>query len=272
VLTRRGVRIIGARFTEPVDLQNAELSNDLWLDHSLLEKGADFRGLRSTRRMTLYGSKITGPLKMAYLDLRGDLSMGGKAEFTEVYLPFSHVGGNLTLSESTVTEDLNMVGLQVDGSLFMDDAKFTRIDLTSARVSWLTLDGSRVTGLLDMAALHVDSHLVMSQAEFADVLLGLAHVQGHLILANSKVTGDLIMLRLRVDGNLMSFKAEFNKVNLAMAEVDGTLSLIGATVNGDLDLSSLRVGRDLQSHRPGSDPNLPSSLRKPLTAPTGFTN
>ena len=107
------------------------------------------------------------------------------------------------------------------------------------------LDGSRVTGLLDMAALRVDNHLTMSKAEFADVLLGLARVQGHLILANSKITGDLTMIGLHVVGDLVGMNAQFNKASLGMAVVDGSLSLIGATVNGDLDMSSLRVGRDL---------------------------
>jgi hypothetical protein len=175
-LTRRGVRITGARFTELVDLQNAELSTDLWLDRSLLEKGADLQGLRSTRRITLYGSKVTGPLTMVDLDLRGDLSMA-KADVAAVNLGFSHVGGELDFSESIVAEDLNMVGLQADG-LTMSNGKFARVDLTSARVGWLFLNGSRITGLLNMAALRVDGHLMMYQAEFADVLLGLGPVDG----------------------------------------------------------------------------------------------
>ena len=33
VLTRRGVRIIGARFSEPIDLVNAELRHELRLNH-----------------------------------------------------------------------------------------------------------------------------------------------------------------------------------------------------------------------------------------------
>lgn len=241
-LTSRGVRIIGARFTERVDLQNAELSNDLWLDRSLLENGADLRGLRSTRRITLDGSKITGQLKMAQLKIRGDLSMG-KAEFAAVDLGLAHVGGSLILSGSTGADDLNMVGLQVDGYLFMDDkAKFASIDLSAARVGALYLGDSQVTGLLNLAELHVDHDLLMYQAEFADVLLGLAHVQGQLTLANSKVTGNLTAYGLRVDGNLIGLKVEFNKGSLAGADVGGSLSLIGATVIGDLDMSSIRVG------------------------------
>jgi hypothetical protein len=266
-LTRRGVRITGARFTELVDLQNAELSTELWLERSLLEKGANLEGLRSTRRISLYGSKIAGPLKMGELDLRGDLSMGGKGEFAAVVLAYAHVGRYLNFSGSTVAEDLNMVNLQVDGDLYMDDGKFTRVDLTSARVKgWLLLDGSRVTGSLNMQALRVDNHLVMSQAEFADVLPGLARVQGHLILVKSKITGDLAMDDLHVGGDLSAMNAQFNRASPRGAVVDGSLNLTGATLNGDLDMTSLRVGRHLLATSVSENlvASAPESLRTSL--------
>jgi hypothetical protein len=263
-LTRRGVRITGARFTELVDLQNAELSTELWLDRSLLEKGADLRGLRSTRRITFYGSKITGPLEMAELELRGDLSMAGKGEFAAVYLGFAHVGGTLDLTGSTVAEDLDMAGIQIDHGLFMGKAKFTRVNLTSARVSWLALDDSRVTGLLNMSALRVDNHLVMAHAELADVVLGLARVQGQLTLANSKITGDLVMDGLHVGGELVGMNAQFNRASLRTAVVDGMLSLIGTTVNGDLDMTGLHVGRGLLANSVSEKlfASVPESLRR----------
>ncbi len=268
-LTSRGVRIIGARFAERLDLQNAELTNELWLERSLFENGADLRGLRSTRGITLYGSKIAGALEMSDLELHGDLSLR-MAKFAAVDLSFTRVDGILTLGGSTVGEDLNMVGLQVGGSLLMDDkAKFARIDLTSARVGWLSLATSQATGLLNLAEVHVDHDLLMYQAELAEVLLGSAHVQGHLILANAKVIGDLTMVGLQVDGNLVALKAELNNANFAYADVHGVVSLIGATVTGDLDMTGLRVARDLQlmsiSERQ-MVASLPQSLRVSLDA------
>ena len=38
-LTRKGVRIIGARFPEPIDLENARITAELWLDACRFEKG-----------------------------------------------------------------------------------------------------------------------------------------------------------------------------------------------------------------------------------------
>ena len=118
-----------------------------------------------------------------------------------------------------------------------------------------------------MNGLHVDSHLMMAQAEFADVLLGQAHVKGHLVLVKSKVTGDLLMLGLHVDGDLSGFNAELNKTSLATAVVDGTLVLIGATVNGDLDMSRVRIGRDLflnSISERSTIASIPESLRSSL--------
>ncbi len=66
-LTRLGAVIVGARFSEPIDLVDADLSRDVTLKDCLLENGANFRGLRSHHRISLTGSKIVGVLDMAEL-------------------------------------------------------------------------------------------------------------------------------------------------------------------------------------------------------------
>src|SRR5205823_8197014 len=58
VLTRRGVRIIGARFTEPLDLSGADVEHELWLDGSLFENGIDLTGLKSKKLISIEGSKV----------------------------------------------------------------------------------------------------------------------------------------------------------------------------------------------------------------------
>ena len=49
-LTRRGVRISGASFGDTVDLEGAQLGNDLALFRSLLSKGARFRAIEVVTR------------------------------------------------------------------------------------------------------------------------------------------------------------------------------------------------------------------------------
>ena len=168
-LTRLGVRITGARFTETVDLQNAELRHDLSLEQSLLEKGVDLSAVETSRRIAFDGSKIIGPLNATGSQINKDLSMRG-TEFSEnINLLGAHIGGQLILSGSTVMGMLDMRTIRVDQALFMNDkAQFKEIDLTSAHIGvGLALSSSTVTGMLNMNAIRVDQHLLMiDQAQF----------------------------------------------------------------------------------------------------------
>lgn len=168
-LTRNGVRIFGARFTEPVELSAAELGHSLQPIASVLEKGGNFSGMRSSHLIALDGSKVAG-----MLDLRGlraeDLSMNGDAKFDDVNLGSAEISRQLRLNGSMVTGKLDMGNLQV-GQLLMSDAKFSGVNLEKAHVAGnLILSGSKVTGALYMREIEIDHDLVMSgNAEFAVV-------------------------------------------------------------------------------------------------------
>lgn len=58
-LTRYGVRIVGAWFKEPLDLSNATLTQELWLESSLFESDVDLNGLNSSHVISLEGPKST---------------------------------------------------------------------------------------------------------------------------------------------------------------------------------------------------------------------
>jgi hypothetical protein len=277
-LTNRGVRIIGARFTEPVDLQNAELSSDLWLDRSVLEKGADFAGLRSTRRVTLDGSKVTGPLKLSGLELHGGLSLSN-AELAAVELASAHVD-SLSFVGSQVTGLLNLAELHVDHDLAMYQAKFAEVLLGLAYIQGnLVLANSKVTGELTMVGLRVDGNLVGLKGEFSKVNLGYGEVNGALLFIGATVTGDLDMIGIRVGrdvllssmpetdlvasvpeslkGSLDTLgvkadaepttlaKARFGRVTLDGGKVQGALSLIGSSLTDDLSMDGIQIGGDV---------------------------
>jgi hypothetical protein len=59
-LTRRGVRIIGARFNERIDLESAKLAHELWLEKSILEQGANLERLKTPQQIGLWGCKVPG--------------------------------------------------------------------------------------------------------------------------------------------------------------------------------------------------------------------
>jgi hypothetical protein len=97
-----GVRIIGGWFVDPLDLSNAVLMHQLWLDHSRLEcdervvaefeSCVDLSRLRTSHPISFEGSKFTGPLNMNGLQMGGGLFMHGDAEFSEVYLGGATIG------------------------------------------------------------------------------------------------------------------------------------------------------------------------------------
>jgi uncharacterized protein YjbI with pentapeptide repeats len=235
-LTRLGVRITGARFTETVDLQNAELQHDLWLDRSLLEKSADLSGIETSRRITFDGSKILGTFNAAGARIDKDLSMQ-EAEFSDgIVLVGAHIGGQLALNGSTVTGPLNMDHIHVEQALFMfDKAQFEEIDLLGAHIGGqLLLDGPTVTGLLNMNGISIE------------IDLGGAHVGGELDLNNSTVTGMLDMSGMSIDQNLfMRDKAQFKEIDLGNAHVSGLVDLRGSTVTGMLNMNQIHVDQAL---------------------------
>jgi len=78
-----GVSIVNARFLEPIDLRNAELTRELSLLWSRFEKGADLTGLRSTRSIRLDYSVAQDAVKMGGIHISSELSAYG-SQFTSL--------------------------------------------------------------------------------------------------------------------------------------------------------------------------------------------
>ena len=104
-LPRHGVRIIGAWFTDSLDLSNSRLDHQLWMDKCRFEKDVDLNRLNSTGLISLMGSKFNGKLNMSSLEVKSHLFMSDGFEVTTstpTKLIFSVIGGNLDLSGSNL--------------------------------------------------------------------------------------------------------------------------------------------------------------------------
>jgi hypothetical protein len=248
VLTRHGVRIIGARFKERVDLVNADLGHELWLNNSLLEQGADFSGAKSSNLLSFDGSKVTGAFTANWSRIDQALNMR-KARFADIVMGSTHIGGMLELDGSTVSGKLSLGKLHVDSSLSMGNGHFSEVVLGSAHIGGtLGLNGSTVSGKLNLGTLHVDSSLFMGNGQFSEVVLGSAHIGGTLELNGSTVSGRLNMDKLHVDSSLFMRNGQFSEIVLASAHIGGTLQLNGSTVSGRLNMDKLRVDSSLLMH------------------------
>jgi len=243
-LPHRGVRIIGARFKERIDLVNAELKHELWLNRCLLEQGVDFSGAKSSNLLSFDGSKVTGEFTMNGSRIDDSVFMPD-ARFADVAMGGTRIGRTLEFDGSTVTGTLNMEMLHVNSFLFMRDGQFREVMLRNGRVGGtLEFDGSTVTGTLNMEMLHVDKPLFMRNGQFGEVVLRDAHI-GALELDGSRVSRTLDMGKLRVDSSVYMRHGQFGEVVLRSARISGTLELDGSKVSRTLNMDKLRVDSSL---------------------------
>jgi hypothetical protein len=263
--TRHGVRIVGARFTQTVDLEAAQLGNDLVLDRSLLEKGMNFAGLRSPGKIALIGSKVTGIVNLEGLHINQSLMMPN-SDLDTVLLSSAHVGGQLVLVGSKVTGTLGMQELRVDKDLVMREAEFATVDLSGAHVSGqLDLSSSTVTGPIMRVppgfgnpsgfgiplCSRADSTRQDAMGWSADTaksdtvrLMG-ARVDGNLDLQRSKIPCTLDMVELQIGQSLLSHGAQFDQIVMINAQVNGQLSLSGAKITGTVVMEDVQVSSTL---------------------------
>jgi hypothetical protein len=244
-LTRLGVRIVGARFTEPVDLRNADIAHDLWLDRSLIEKGVNLEAAKTKGVISFDDSTIVGAFAAPGMQTGADLSINRAEILGSMNLLRAHIGGMLYLSGSSVIGALGMNGISVDQSVFMrEKAHFKDIDLGGAHVAInLELDGATMTGLLFMNGIRIDQNLFIREAaQLKDVDLGAAHVGGQVNLSSSTVAGLLNLNGVRIDQSLfIRDKAQLKDVDLTGAHIGGRIDLSSSTATGRLSMSGIRV-------------------------------
>jgi uncharacterized protein YjbI with pentapeptide repeats len=250
-LTRKGVRIIGAWFLEPIDLENANLEHELRLDDSRFDSTVNLRRLETEHGISLEGSKFTDTLDMEGLQVEKDLFMRGGAKFAEVRLVGAKIGGQLAMNGSKFAGKLDMNSLEVNRRLFMHGgAEFGQVILVGAKIDGqLSMIGSKFTSTLDMNSLEVGGSLFMRDgAEFGEVDLRGAKIGGYLDMVGSKFTGTLKLNALKVEGSLLMKSSEFSEVILSGAEIETNLDMEYSRFNQLLNMDSLRVGGHLNMH------------------------
>jgi uncharacterized protein YjbI with pentapeptide repeats len=242
-IKRHGVRFAGARFTQPIDLQNVKLDNELWFDQCLFDAEVDMSWLQAAQPVGFSGSTVTGPLIFYAAQLASDLQIKGSV-VSEIRMAGAHVGRTLDLGGSNIIKELDMRGIDVGVDLGMASGEYKNVSLLGAHVGHtLNLQRSTVVGLLQMDSLQVGVYLHFRYATLADVDLLGAHVQSQVAFQGATVTGTLNMFETQVGTDLfMNNGATFSKaINLRNAQIGGGLDWRGATFHGDVDLTGAHV-------------------------------
>ena len=277
-LTRSGVRIVGAWFRQPVDIADATLDRQLWLDQSRFNSNVDLSGLKTAKmvsfegsyfidivdlfdtiiggQLNMDGSKFISKLNMQSVKIGGDLFMSDRAEFDEVSLIGATIAGLLQMTGSTFTAILDMNSVKVSGSLFMHSgAEFGKVDLVTAKIGGqLDLSGSTFAGKLNMDSIDVGGHLFMRDAaQFDDVVLRNAKIGDQFAVIRAKFSGKLDMESIEVGASLFMLGVpELSAVILSGAKIRDRLEMDGSKFTGMLDMASIEVGASL-SMRGGAE-------------------
>ena len=110
-LRRQGIRIVGARFLERVDLSGARISRSLSLEKSRLEKGADFGSVTAPQGISLE--------KTTFVSLDEN---SAAVSFKSATI------GSLNLSGALVTSSLDVGSVTIGGELDLSYSKFPLLD------------------------------------------------------------------------------------------------------------------------------------------------
>jgi len=159
VIKRRGVRVVGALFRDPVDIEEGVLNKELWLDQSRFEQAANLSGLRTPSVLSLDGSSFSGQLNLDSIDV-GRLFMRNSVFGQSVDLSGAKVHGNAVLMKSRFLGEVRMNLAVVSGELVLTSSAFVKslslsnasitsdLDLSGAVLGYVELTGAHVGGVL----------------------------------------------------------------------------------------------------------------------------
>jgi len=255
------ISFIGSDFKSLVDMASMIIEGSLILT-----------GIKSSNTVQLTGTKVCNQLylnnaclksaylTMDYVQVEGSSLSLDRGEFNGINLVNAKIGGVLSFIESSHTGDVNMGGVRVGGSLFMDDgAMFCgAINLNGAKIQEkLSMKNSTCESSLSMIELVVHGRLEMNGGMFKSINLEGAKVEGGMSLAQSVVgkgsptedkqsikticKGFLSMRDLSVNGPLDMSYGRYNGINMIRARIGDTLSLVGSTHDASVDMKGVYI-------------------------------
>jgi len=205
-LTHRGVRIVGAWFPEPINLENARITTELRLEASRFEKQLSLRSMRTDGLLSLVGSDFEDYLNMDKINVAEDLFMDGGATFKDVDLTGARVGGQISMAGSRFTDKLNMESVEVGQLLLMyKRAEFKEVVLRSAKIGGqISMENSTFAGMLDMESAEIGRSVFAMGSTFergAAWSLIFAKIRSNLVLSGATMT-DLDLTGASIEGEL----------------------------------------------------------------------
>ena len=194
---RHGVRIIGAIIDESIDLRNAQIPWEVWLDHCQFNKNATFGSASSTRVVSFDGSTFNaeatfdrmkvgdiffrravfeGPVNFASADIAGQfVASGAQFQNKEQGATFNSmkVRGHAFFSNAVFEGSVNFVSADIAGNFAAQEAKFQNKE-KEASFNGMKVGGHAFfikavfEGPVDFVRADVTSNFEADEAKFQD--------------------------------------------------------------------------------------------------------
>jgi hypothetical protein len=141
-IPHQSIRIVGARFPDKTDLSFLKLDGDLYLTYSRFEDSLVMGGAEIRGHLNLKGSSASAGISMDNLHA-GELTMD-EVNSPSVWLATARIGTQISLSDATVRDQVQMTNLEVGTDLNFLNSTLTKVVLRSAKVGGtLEISGPR---------------------------------------------------------------------------------------------------------------------------------
>lgn len=235
----RGVRMVGARVADPIDLTGADVKAEAWLHQGRFEREVWLERARFSGLLSLNGAVFRGGLNADGLRVGDSLLLRDGAVVTGgvASLRRANIEGNLAMDKARFEAGINANSLKLGGTLLLSDG----VVVTGGAVN---LVGADIAGVLDMSRAHFEGaiiadslklggSLLMQEAVLLTAAAQLGDTPPVLNLRQAEIAGSLVMLRARIQLGII---AESLKLG-------GNLLLIGSTFTVAPDFSGATIGR-----------------------------
>lgn len=176
-----------------VSLSIAKVGRQLKMDHSIFKEPLNMNGLTVGGQLVLNHSSFYHSLHMNNLNVKLSLMMNS-AKFSSVDLRIAKVGETLEMNNSMFGGNLNLTGVGVTRSLFMEWSDYSsEVRLNGAQIGQqLTMNDSSFKGLLIMEHIHIGLDLLIRNITGPEgerkINLCFAEILGNLDISGSELS------------------------------------------------------------------------------------
>ena len=161
-----GIRVFGAHFAGPVNLENVTTKINLVLDASMARQGLRLTNFKSEKNLALDGSNIRGPIFLMRARIDGSVFME-RSVIDSIDLNDSRIGASFEGTGSVFNGELRLNRALIEGKVIVTKARLTTLMAWNAHIgSSLEMRLADVRVGIDLTGSTVDGDVRMQEVTF----------------------------------------------------------------------------------------------------------